>query len=121
MIVGVDVGGTFTDVVAFDGSKVRTAKVATTPDQSEAVLAGALELADSAESLLLGTTIATNLLLERKGARVALITDPGFEDVIEIGRQDRPSLYDPFADRPKPLVDRAHNVEFPIRRYSVGL
>ena len=108
MIVGVDVGGTFTDVVAFDGSKVRTAKVATTRDQSEAVLAGALELADSAESLLLGTTIATNLLLERKGARVALITDPGFEDVIEIGRQDRPSLYDPFADRPKPLVDRAH-------------
>ncbi len=108
MIVGVDVGGTFTDVVAFDGSKVMTAKLATTRDQSEGVLAGALELADSAESLLLGTTIATNMLLERKGARLALITDPGFEDVIEIGRQDRTSLYDPFANRPKPLVDRAH-------------
>ncbi len=115
MIVGVDIGGTFTDVVAFDGLKMSTAKVATTRDHSEGVLAGALELADSAESLLLGTTTATNTLLERKGARLALITDPGFEDVIEIGRQDRPSLYDPFANRPRPLVDRPNRITDPGR------
>jgi N-methylhydantoinase A len=121
MIVAVDVGGTFTDVVAFDGSNVRSVKVATTADQSQGVLAGATELADSTDSLLLGTTIATNALLERKGAVVALITDPGFEDVIEIARQDRPSLYDPFIDRPLPLVDRANRVSYPNTRLAGGV
>jgi N-methylhydantoinase A/oxoprolinase/acetone carboxylase beta subunit len=57
-----------------------------------------------------GTTVATNALLERRGATVALITDEGFEDVIEIGRQNRPSLYDQFADRPAPLVGRDHRI-----------
>lgn len=104
MIVGVDVGGTFTDVVAFDGTAIATTKVPTTEDQSAGVVAGATELADSAETFLLGTTIATNTLLERTGARTALVTDEGFEDVIEIGRQDRPALYDPFSNRAAPLV-----------------
>lgn len=106
MILGVDVGGTFTDLVAWDGRTVVTGKVSTSVDQSEAVVAGAKSVSGDASpaALLHGSTIATNALLERKGARTALVTDPGFEDVLEIGRQDRPSLYDPDADRPQPLV-----------------
>ena len=111
MILGVDVGGTFTDLFLWDGSEIHTAKLPTTVvDQSEAVLQGAAELADHVESFLHGTTAATNALLERTGARTLLVTSPGFEDVIEIGRQDRPSLYDPFADRPVPLIDRGDRI-----------
>jgi N-methylhydantoinase A len=107
VIVGVDVGGTFTDVAAWDGEMLRTAKVTTTPDQSLGVISGAGEVvAGAVDELLHGTTIATNALLERRGASVHLVTDPGFEDVIEIGRQDRPSLYDSFAQRSQPLVPR---------------
>lgn len=109
MALGVDVGGTFTDLAYWDGTRLRSAKLPTTPDQSEAVVAGALELPDASpvDLLLHGTTVATNALLERKGARTALVSTRGFGDVIEIGRQDRPSLYDVFADRPPPLVERA--------------
>lgn len=111
MILGVDVGGTFTDLFFWDGVRIRTAKLpTTTADQSEAVLAGAAELADHVDTFLHGTTTATNALLERTGARTLLVTSPGFEDVIEIGRQDRPSLYDPFSDRPPPLVSRDDRV-----------
>jgi N-methylhydantoinase A len=109
--LGVDVGGTFTDVVCWDGRRLRVGKLSTTTgDQSVGVAEGARQLLDGAQRggdlprLLHGTTVATNALLERRGARTALVTDPGFEDVIEIGRQDRPSLYDPFDDRPAPLV-----------------
>ena len=63
------------------------------------------------QELAHGTTVATNALLERKGARVALISNEGFADIIEIARQDRPSLYDPFADRPEPLVRREDRLE----------
>lgn len=111
MILGVDVGGTFTDLFLWDGSTIRTAKLpTTTSDQSNAVLEGSLELAERVDVFLHGTTTATNALLERAGARTLLITSPGFEDVIEIGRQDRPSLYDTFADRPEPLVQRSDRV-----------
>ncbi len=107
MRVGVDTGGTFTDVVAEDG---RITKVPSTPgDPGQAVLAGTAALvgAEAQPSVLAhGTTVATNALLERSGARVALVTTDGFADVIEIARQDRPSLYDPWADRPTPLVPR---------------
>ena len=114
MILGVDVGGTFTDFFLWDGAHVRTAKLPTTVgDQSEAVLAGAGELADRVDVFLHGTTTATNALLERTGAHTLLVTSPGFEDIIEIGRQDRPSLYDPFADRPEPLVHRGDRVSNP--------
>lgn len=111
-LVAVDVGGTFTDCVAFDGSRISVAKVPTTADQSAGVLAGASALAATRpfDRLLHGSTVATNALLERKGARTVLVTDEGFEDVIEIGRQDRPSLYDSFADRPEPLVGRGNRV-----------
>ncbi|MGZ5382624.1 MAG: hydantoinase/oxoprolinase family protein [Acidimicrobiia bacterium] len=106
--LGVDVGGTFTDLAVWDGSFLRSAKTSSTVDQSEGVVDGARAvLGDCAIwRLLHGTTVATNALLERKGARTALVTTAGFVDVIEIGRQDRPTLYDPMADRPLPLAPR---------------
>lgn len=108
MTIGVDVGGTFTDIVRWDGTRLTTAKLPTTPNQSVAVAEGARQLAGfRADPLLLhGTTVATNALLERRGARTVLLTNAGFEDLIEIARQDRPSLYDPMDDRPRPLVER---------------
>ncbi len=106
--LGVDVGGTFTDFAAWDGHRLRVAKTSSTPDQSDAVATGGRALIDEPMSLMVhGTTVATNALLERTGARTALITEEGFEDLIEIGRQHRPSLYDPFADRAEPLVPRS--------------
>ena len=106
--LGVDVGGTFTDVAMWDGAAMTVGKVPSTPrDQSEAVMAGARTAvgAGGRADLLHGTTVATNALLERRGARTLLVTDAGFESLIEIARQDRPSLYDPFADRSVPLAD----------------
>ena len=109
MRVGVDTGGTFTDVVADDG---RVVKVLSTPsDPSRAVTDGLRALGDPVGVLVHGTTVATNALLERNGATVALVATDGFGDVIEIGRQDRPSLYDPWADRPAPLVPRERRLE----------
>src|SRR5579884_1573816 len=112
MLLGVDVGGTFTDaVLAFDGQLV-TAKAPTTPkDQSEgviaaveAVLSRAGRSADEVKEFSHGMTVATNALLEGKGARTALIATAGFTDLIELGRQDRPELYRLCAARPAPLV-----------------
>ncbi len=112
MILGADIGGTFTDVVLVDRGSVSTAKIPTSALQSDAIVEGLDRLAGcgSIDAFVHGTTVATNALLERTGARVVLITDKGFEDVIEIGRQDRPSLYDPFVDRPEPLVARSDRV-----------
>ena len=108
--VGVDVGGTFTDVVALGEGGIRTAKVPSTPrDQSEGVVRALKAVGSDAQgttSLAHGTTVATNALLERTGARIALVTTEGFRDVLEIGRQNRPSLYDLTLDRPPPLVPR---------------
>jgi N-methylhydantoinase A/oxoprolinase/acetone carboxylase beta subunit len=102
VIAGVDTGGTFTDVVFDDGT---IAKVPSRPDDPAAAVADGL--GSSRPTVLAhGTTVATNALLERRGARVALVTNAGFEDVIEIARQDRPSLYDMHRDRPAPLVER---------------
>ncbi|MGI9529368.1 MAG: hydantoinase/oxoprolinase family protein [Acidimicrobiia bacterium] len=108
MIIGADVGGTFTDVVAIEDGSLRTDKVPTSRVQSTAITNSMVTLADgtTVEALIHGTTVATNALLERKGARTVLLTDVGFEDVIEIGRQDRLSLYDPFDDRSQPLINR---------------
>src|SRR5215217_823309 len=115
MRIGSDTGGTFTDLVSETGV---VAKVLSTPeDPARAVRDGCEELGDGAEAppstLAHGTTVATNALLERRGAEVALVATAGFGDVIEIGRQDRPSLYDIWADRPEPLVARE-------RRHEVG-
>jgi N-methylhydantoinase A/oxoprolinase/acetone carboxylase beta subunit len=113
---GVDTGGTFTDVVMADG---RIAKVLSTPDDpGRAVREG---LGDLTPDLLAhGTTVATNALLERRGAVVALVTNAGFADVIEIARQDRPSLYDIWADRPEPLVPRRLRLEVEGRLDAAG-
>jgi N-methylhydantoinase A len=107
----VDVGGTFTDVVLFDGETVTGGKVPTTARQELGVLEAIERVGGGRAGMFLhGTTIGTNALLEGRGARVALVTTPGFEDVIEIGRQARPSLYDPFADHPATLVPREMRV-----------
>jgi N-methylhydantoinase A len=106
--LGVDVGGTFTDLVALVGGEIRTAKVPSTPrDQSEGVLAavGAADV-DGAAAFAHGMTVATNALLERRGAKTALVTTAGFRDVLEIGRQNRPHLYDLARDRPPALIPR---------------
>jgi len=113
MRMGVDTGGTFTDCVTFDGAQVRVLKVFTDPaDPAAAILEGARRLTGSklAEPLTLihGTTTGTNTVLERRGARVALLTTAGFEDLIEIGRQNRPRLYDLDVERDPPLVPRKH-------------
>ena len=104
MRVAVDVGGTFTDVAFWDGTALHTAKVSTTPDQSDGVIAVVAVVGAGGVDLVHGTTAATNAVLQRTGARTAFVTDAGFEDVIEIGRQDRPSLYDNAVTRPAPLV-----------------
>ncbi len=106
--LGVDVGGTFTDLAALVDGRVVTAKVPSTPeDQSEGVMAvvGAADLGEIA-AFAHGMTVATNALLERQGARTALVTTEGFRDVLEIGRQARPHLYDLARRRPPALVPR---------------
>jgi N-methylhydantoinase A len=111
--LGVDVGGTFTDLAVWDGTDLHIGKTSTTEEQSEGVVQGARDLLGQRRVLafLHGTTVATNALLERRGARTALVTNRGFRDLIEIGRQDRPSLYDSFADRATPLVPREGRFE----------
>lgn len=107
--LGVDSGGTFTDLVLAEEGKLRIHKIPSTPrNPAEAFLKGLVELCRTAspEYVTHGSTVATNALLERKGARVALVTTAGFEDVLEIGRQNRPSLYDLEVDKPLPLVAR---------------
>ncbi len=108
--LGVDVGGTFTDLVALSEGSLTTAKVPSTPrDQSMGVMnaigASGVETG-SIFALAHGMTVATNALLERRGARTALVTTEGFRDVLEIARQNRPSLYDLTQDRPPTLIPR---------------
>jgi N-methylhydantoinase A len=104
--IAIDTGGTFTDCVWVDRGRIRMLKIFSTPDDPSRAIAEVLETIGHRESLILlhGTTVGTNTLLQRKGARVALVTTAGFEDVIEIGRQARPRLYDFFFDRVVPLV-----------------
>ncbi len=112
MLLGVDVGGTFTDAVLLADGRVHTAKSPTTPaDQSlgvsaaiEAVLAEAGADPGAVDHFAHGMTVGTNALLERRGARTALIATEGFTDLLEIARQDRPELYRLCADRPPPLA-----------------
>jgi len=113
VLLGVDVGGTFTDAVLFDGEQLRTAKLPTTPgDQSQGVIAAVkavIELAGAGasevETFAHGMTVGTNALLEERGARTALIATRGFADILEIGRQDRPQLYRLCAPKPTPLIE----------------
>ena len=119
--LGIDSGGTFTDVVTDDG---RVAKVASTPDDPARAVERAIDSVGGrggVDVLAHGTTVATNALLERRGARVALIATRGFVDEIEIARQTRPSLYDPFVDRPEPLVPRELRFEVAGRLDGHGI
>jgi N-methylhydantoinase A len=116
--IAIDTGGTFTDCVWIEDGVLKTLKVFSTPDDPSRAIAEALKKIGSmtraatskanwtALTLLHGTTVGTNALLQRKGARVALVTTSGFEDVIEIGRQARARLYDFFFDRIETLVPR---------------
>ncbi|WP_436902965.1 hydantoinase/oxoprolinase family protein [Halovenus halobia] len=117
--LGVDIGGTFTDVVLLVEGELTTAKVPTTDDHSEGVISGIERACETAgidpseiEDFRHATTVGTNALLEGDGARTALFTTAGFGDVLEIGRQARPSLYDLSARPPTPLVpaDRRHEL-----------
>jgi N-methylhydantoinase A len=113
MLLGVDVGGTFTDAVLLDGGTVHTAKVPTTPREESAAVMRAVETvleragvsADAVEVFAHGMTVGTNALLEERGARTALIATRGFADLLEIGRQSRPELYRLCAPKPAPLVE----------------
>src|SRR6195256_4780604 len=104
--IAIDTGGTFTDCVWVEHGQVRMLKVFSTPsDPSQAIVEALAKIGQRPATVLLhGTTVGTNTLLQRKGARVALVTTAGFEDAIEIGRQARPKLYDFFFDRVEPLV-----------------
>jgi N-methylhydantoinase A len=113
VLLGVDVGGTFTDAVLIDGERVHTAKRPTTPeDQSIGVIEAVREVLGRAGArpeqvgaFAHGMTVGTNALLEERGARTALIATRGFADLLDIGRQDRPELYRLCAPKPAPLVD----------------
>jgi N-methylhydantoinase A len=106
--IAIDTGGTFTDCVWAEGGALKTLKVFSTPDDPSRAIVEALRKigVGNGFTLLHGTTVGTNALLQRKGALIALIATSGFEDVIEIGRQARPRLYDFFFERVPPLVSR---------------
>ena len=124
-IIGVDIGGTFTDIVSYmapQGSttvagQLHVHKVPSTPhDPAQGLLAGIAGVQVAPENVIVhGSTVATNALLERKGARAALITTEGFADVLEIGRQNRPALYDLMQQRPPVIVPRERRLELPER------
>ena len=124
--IGIDVGGTFTDLVLLneESGEVHHTKVLTTyPNPAEGVLRALdreLEetgvAGESIGIILHGTTIATNSLLQRRGARTALITTEGFRDVLEIGRQIRPSLFDWRAEKPPCLAPRRRTMKKRLRR-----
>jgi len=114
LIIGIDTGGTFTDFFWLDPAgegNLRVLKEPSTPGEpSRAILNGLGRIEQRFETIVHGTTVATNAVLERKGARVTLLTTRGFEDLIEIGRQTRRDIYDLNVDRPDPLVSRARRI-----------
>ncbi|MFO0972925.1 MAG: hydantoinase/oxoprolinase family protein [Phycisphaerae bacterium] len=120
--VGVDVGGTFTDLCAWDGESWRRVKLPTTPDDYTRAIADGLERLrlPPQYSLVVGTTVATNALLERRGDRVAFVATAGFRDLLHIGRQDRPALYDWSVQKPRPLAAREDCCELSERVAADG-
>lgn len=113
MRIAIDTGGTFTDCIFVQNGELRILKVPSVPENPARAISEAISRAfadsnvgDSALDLTCGTTVGTNAMLERRGGCVTLVTTAGFEDVLEIGRQARPRLYDFFAERPKSLVPR---------------
>lgn len=120
--IAIDSGGTFTDCVWREGGRLRILKVFSSPaDRSKAIADAVARIEHAGPIVLLhGTTVGTNALLERKGARVAFVTTKGFEDTIEIGRQSRPKLYDLLFERMPPLVERGRRFGLAERVSSTG-
>ena len=124
MRVGIEVGGTFTDIVAVDGSRVEVAKVPSTPHSPDigayaAIGAAGIAAADIAD-LVHGSTVATNAILERKGARIAFVTSQGFRDILFLQRHDRRNIYDLRYAKPAPPVARRDCFEVPERVDGAG-
>ena len=127
-IIGIDIGGTFTDVVALDvEKKITSAKTLTVRgDESSGVLACLSEIAvrqNAVERVVHGTTIGTNAILERRGAKTAILTTHGFRDLLEIGRTRRMApntLFDLSFRKPKPIVPRPLRFDVPERLNSAG-
>ncbi len=116
MRAGVDIGGTFTDLVLSDGGSLKIHKLLSSPDRPERSMLAGLETMTPGGLAALrqvahGSTVATNAILERKGARAALLTTAGFRDLLFIGRQDRPLLYDIHPGIPPPLIPRERSYE----------
>ncbi len=104
-VVGIDVGGTFTDIAVLEDGKLTIHKLPSTPsDPSTGILQGVHETGVMSAEFVHGSTVATNALLEGKGSRTALVTTMGFEDVLEIGRQSRSELYNLEMDRAPALA-----------------
>jgi len=130
MYVGVDVGGTFTDIAINlgDGSDLILYKLSSTPEAPEVAIVEGIKTIMTNHNLdskdikrfAHGTTVGTNALIERRCGKVALVTSEGFRDLLEIGRQTRPTVYDMHLDHPKPLVDRESRFEVPQRRLADG-
>ena len=128
--VGVDVGGTFTDFYAANDQAgvFHVHKTSSTPSNpAEAILNGLDVMctkfdipADEIERVSHGTTVGTNALIQRTGSRVALVTTKGFRDLLEVGRQTRPHMYDLQRDHPDPLVDREYRIELTERIGAKG-
>ena len=128
--VGIDIGGTFTDVVLLNSETqaITFAKAPTTPADRAIGFFHGLEMVQQAggaqnaqiEQIVHGSTVATNALLERRGARTALIATAGFGDVLEIGRQNRPDLYALVPQKPPPLVPRERRFEVAERVDAQG-
>ena len=118
--IGVDVGGTFTDVILqlADGTASIRKLLSTPPRYDRAVVeavAGLASAPDEIDDVVHGTTVATNAVLERRGARTALVTTAGFRDVLELRRLRIPQMYDPFWRKPEPLVPRRLRLELAER------
>ena len=130
MYIGVDVGGTFTDIAInkADGSELILYKLPSTPDAPEQAIIDGLDRiltennlpASEVIRLAHGTTVGTNAIIQRKCGKVALVTSEGFRDLLEIGRQTRPTVYDMHQDHPYPLVERSLRLEVPQRRLADG-
>ena len=124
IVIGVDVGGTFTDILALDeaSGQVRVAKVQSTRGDQSEVFEGIQQIAEDlgdVSTIIHGTTVATNALLERKGAKTGIITTAGFKDVLEMRRRDRPSTWGLWGQF-TPVVERVDRLEVKERTLADG-
>ncbi|MFN8527192.1 MAG: hydantoinase/oxoprolinase family protein [Anaerolineae bacterium] len=125
LFIGVDIGGTFTDLFISENGTLRIHKLLSTPhDPADAMLRGLMQVTNgdlaAVQRLVHGSTVATNAILERKGAKTALITTAGFRDLLLIGRQHRPALYALSPVLPPPLIPRERCYEVPQRMDATG-